>query len=394
MRLLRVISTLDPRVGGPAAGLRALTPVLSSLGHETEFLTMEAPASEPKFLEAAPVHQVGPPKNGYQYTPSLLPWLRANHARFDAVTVHGLWQYHGRAVREALQGTSTPYFVYPHGMLDPWFRRAYPVKHLKKWLYWQLYERRVLRDAAAVLFTCEQERLLARTTFSPYHCTEQVIRYGAASPPCDLTQAQQKFRDHEAGLGKAPYLLYLSRVHPKKGIDLLLQAYLKLAAENPAPLPTLVIAGPCEDEVYLQSLKKEATRCPSNGKVVWAGMLTGDLKWGALAGAEAFVLPSHQENFGIAVAEALAVGRPVLISDQVNIWREIQAEGACIVNPDTAAGTLNSLRTWLALPAPQRDSMARAAARCFKTHFEMSSVAQSLLTTLHKYTHRPLPGNA
>ena len=88
---------------------------------------------------------------------------------------------------------ATPYFVFPHGMLDPWFKRTYPLKHLKKLLYWPWAEYRVLRDAAAVLFTSEEERRLARESFWPYRCNEVVVNYGTAAPEIDLASAREDF---------------------------------------------------------------------------------------------------------------------------------------------------------------------------------------------------------
>ena len=111
-------------------------------------------------------------------------------------------------------------------------------------------------------------------------------------------------------------------------------------------------------------------------------MLEGDAKWGAFHACEAFLLPSHQENFGIAVVEALACGKPVLISDQVNIWREIEADGAALVAPDTLDGTQSLLRRWLALPDAARAAMGQAARRCFETRFEIGRAAERLLGKL------------
>ena len=108
------------------------------------------------------------------------------------------------------------------------------------------------------------------------------------------------------------------------------------------------MAGP--DEGGLRPvLETQAQRLRIDGRVHWTGMLEGDLKWGAFHAADAFVLPSHQENFGVAVAEALACGLPVLISDKVNIWPDIAQDEAGIVNPDTAEGTYRSMATLLAM---------------------------------------------
>jgi glycosyltransferase involved in cell wall biosynthesis len=381
MKLLRVIATLDPRHGGPAAGLRAITPALAELGHETAFASLDAPGT-PSPIPGAALHALGPARGGYAYSPRLLPWLRAHAPEYDAVFVHGLWQYHGRAVHAALRGRPTPYFVFPHGMLDPWFQRAYPLKHLKKWVYWQLNERRVLRDAAAVFFTCEEERRLARVSFQPYACRERVVAYGTAAPPADAVAQVRAWHSALPALGDRPFWLFLGRIHEKKGVDLLVRAYGEWAGRAGRPVPALVLAGPCADAGYRRQLDELAGRLPPSAALHWAGMLEGDTKWGALRSAEAFVLPSHQENFGIAVAEALAVGTPVLISRQVNIWTEIEAAGAGIAEPDTAAGTLRLLEKWDATPPGARAAMRTAAHELFASRYEIGRVARSLAEAL------------
>jgi glycosyltransferase involved in cell wall biosynthesis len=111
-------------------------------------------------------------------------------------------------------------------------------------------------------------------------------------------------------------------------------------------------------------------------------MLTGELKWGALSAADAFVLPSHQENFGIAVAEALACATPVLISNKINIWREIEGDGAGFVENDDLAGTLNLLKRWLAAPEASRAEMRANAPKCFAARFEIERATDSLLAVI------------
>jgi glycosyltransferase involved in cell wall biosynthesis len=185
-------------------------------------------------------------------------------------------------------------------------------------------------------------------------------------------------------LGARSFLLFLSRIHEKKGVDILLDAYAKLVASAPSTnaFPALVVAGPCADPEYLDGLRKKAAAIPAPGLVLWPGMLQGDAKWGAFRAADAFVLPSHQENFGIAVAEALACGAPVLISNQVNIWREVEAAGAALVGPDTADGTYQLLSSWLALSVDERARLRQAAEECFASRFEISRAADSLLAEL------------
>jgi glycosyltransferase involved in cell wall biosynthesis len=105
----------------------------------------------------------------------------------------------------------------------------------------------------------------------------------------------------------------------------------------------------------------------------------GASKWGALAAAEVFVLPSHQENFGIAVAEALACGTPVLISNKVNIWREIEQENAGFVQADTLEGTAQLLRQWDALSSTERLAFPERARHCFRAHFDIRVCAANVI---------------
>jgi glycosyltransferase involved in cell wall biosynthesis len=261
-------------------------------------------------------------------------------------------------------------------MLDPWFKRTYPLKHLKKLFYWPWGEYRVLRDAAAVLFTSEEERRLARESFGLYRCNEVVVNYGTAAP-ANLDGARDVFFDAFPNLRGQRFLLFLGRLHEKKGCDLLIEAFSKMRFSEPIHL---VMAGPCAQPDYLRHLRRMTA--PGAGLISFPGMLTGDVKWGALSAAEAFVLPSHQENFGIAVVEALACGTPVLISNQINIWREIEADGAGYVENDDLAGTVRLLDRWLATPPEMRLAMEQNATTCFANRFEIERATDSLLAAI------------
>jgi glycosyltransferase involved in cell wall biosynthesis len=140
----------------------------------------------------------------------------------------------------------------------------------------------------------------------------------------------------------------------------------------------LVIAGP-DNAGWAGELKGLAEKLGVADRITWPGMLQGEMKWGAFYCAEAFVLPSHQENFGIAVAEALACGLPVLISDKVNIWREVLSHSAGLVAPDTQEGTTHLLQTWLSMPAVQRLAMAKSARELYERRFTISAMATELL---------------
>jgi glycosyltransferase involved in cell wall biosynthesis len=379
VKILNVIHSVNRVHGGPAEGLRQLIGANANLGHRHEVVTLDAPGSAWLSDFPVPLHPVGPSHLKYGYTPRLVPWLKAHAQEFDAVIVHGLWQYAGFGTRRALRDMQVPYFVFCHGMLDPWFKREYPLKHLKKWLYWPWGEYRVLRDASAVLFTAEEESILARQSFWLYRARHAVVGYGMQlDVVAHAARAETFHAAFPATRGKR-IVLFLGRIHPKKGCDLLIEAFARLAQREPSL--HLVLAGP--DQVGAQrGLEALAARLGVAERITWCGMLGGELKWAAFRAAEVFALPSHQENFGIAVAEALAVGLPVLTSQRVNIWREIVADAAGFAEPDTLAGTVALLERWLALSYEQRALMREAAVLCYRRHFHIDAAARRLIATI------------
>jgi glycosyltransferase involved in cell wall biosynthesis len=388
MKILRSIHSLNPAIGGPMEAVKQSSAILASRGHRVEVVSLDAPNAPWIGEFPVRVHALGRGRGGYGYTSRFIPWLKEHRREYDAVIVHGVWQYSSFGVWRALHESITPYFVFPHGMLDPWFKRRYPLKHLKKLLYWPWAEYRVLRDAAAVLFTSEDERQLARDSFSPYRCREIVVNYGTAAPDVDLATARESFLSSFPELRAKRFFLFLGRLHEKKGCDILIEAFaaIRKSARDPESLH-LVMAGPCADESYLQRLKHLAEAAFGNGEapITFTGMLSGDIKWGALAAAGVFALPSHQENFGIAVVEALACSTPVLISNKVNIWREITMSDAGFADEDNLAGTIRLLERWIATPNTEREWMRAKARRCFETRFEINRAVDSLLRVLREY---------
>jgi glycosyltransferase involved in cell wall biosynthesis len=371
MNILHLHHSCDPSGGGPIELTMQLGLEWARGGHQVEWASLDAPDSPWIGDFGLPLHPLGLRKpGGYGFSPRLLPWLRANRSRFDAVMVHGLWQYHGRAAHRALRGTDTPYFVMPHGMLDPWFKRAHPLKHLKKSIYWRLAQGAVLRDARAVVFTCEEERRLAQNTFYPYSACERVVVAGTRAPEGDPAAWRELFFQKFPALREKRILLFLARLHPKKGCDLLLEAF----ARASGPLH-LVIAGPGGGCPHAEKLRRLAAGLP----VTFTGMLDREAKWGALSAAEAFILTSHQENFGMAVAEALAAGTPVLISNKVNIWREIEAGRAGLVEQDDLPGATRLLERWL---GADHAAMRQAACLCFAARFDIRKSAENMLAVL------------
>ena len=406
MKTLHVIGSMDPVSGGPCQGLRNSIPSLLENGFNNEVVTFDSPANKPPTLDAFPIHRLGPANNAWRYSAQFHPWMLANLPQFNIVLIHGLWLYLSYAAWKAVirqrrfqNSSNIKLFLMSHGMLDPWFQR-HPSRRLKawrNWLYWKVIEKHVVNGVDGLLFTCEQELLLARETFPGYRPRREInVGYGLAEPPARTPEMYAAFRAATPELNGRPYLLFLSRIHPKKGVDLLLKAYASVLRNGtierpspPAPLletgrgepigmgglrrevPDLVVAGPIDSE-YARRMISMAKELGVSDRVHFPGMLSGDAKWGAFYGCEAFVLPSHQENFGIAVAEALACSKPVLISNQVNIWREIESSCAGIVADDTEQGTYQLLERWGAMPVLEKESIGLRARACYRQHFDIA----------------------
>lgn len=383
MKILHILASVDPKGGGPMEGVRQRGLRLIEMGHGVEVATLDDPTAP--FVADYPlkVHALGPSTGSYRYTLRFSPWLELHAHDYDAIIVNGLWQYHGFGAWRVLHRMKVPYFVFTHGMLDPWFKHTYPLKHLKKWLYWPWAEYRVLRDARMVIFTCEDERLLARESFWLYKVNEAVTAYGVANPPANADELASAFLAQYPHLQGKRIALYLSRIHVKKGCDLLIEAFAKIAQRDDTL--HLVMAGP-DQTGWTPKLKAQAEALGIAHRITWPGMLQGEMKWGAFYAAEVLCLPSHQENFGIVVAEALACGKPVLISNKVNIWREIEVDGTGFVADDTLAGTVANFERWLTLNSQDFQAMKARATICFASRFHVQRAAESLLEIIRGKT--------
>lgn len=379
MKYIHAIHSVNPSGGGPIEGIKQLAAVSTAAGHVVEIVSMDEPNDAHVKCCPLPVHALGPGHTGYFYSKRFVPWLREHAGQYDVVIVNGIWQYQCFGAWRALRKSTTPYVVFTHGMLDPWFKRTYPLKHLKKWLYWPWANYQALRDAKAVVFTCNEERVLARQSFWLYKAHEAVVNYGTGGPSGDSDMQRQTFLDCHPVLKDRRLALFMGRIQEKKGCDLLIRAFARsLAADVDWHL---VFAGP-DQAGWQRELDVLARQLGIADRITWTGMITGDLKWGAIRSSEIFVLPSHQENFGIVVAESLACGVPVLISDKVNIWREIQEDGAGLVASDDLEGTCRMLRQWSDMSAGERAAITANARPCFLRRFEIHAAAASLIRVL------------
>lgn len=352
MRLLHVIPTMSARYGGPAKACGEMSMALADRGHQVEIYTTNydgfggyvEPATDPLSERRSDItvhtFPVDLPPDYFRISRPLASALNENIKRFDLVHVHSLYLFTTLASGFFAHRHQVPLILRPHGTLDPYI---YPRHRGRKYLVEQLYQNRMLKRAAAVHYTTEDERdLAAPHTFGrPGFVAPLGLNFEDYRP----LPPRGTFRNRYPETRDKAIFLFLGRINFKKGLDVLAKAFGQVAKQREDV--HLVIAGPDNDGLR----PKVEAWLEAEGvleKTTFTGMLVGETKLAAINDSDLFVLPSFSENFGIAVIEALACGLPVLISDKVNIWREIDAAGAGKVEPVDAERFAERMLTMLA----------------------------------------------
>lgn len=377
MKIVHVIPYMHPAAGGPPVVVDRLSRELAARGHEVRVLTTDlfangdaswATAGHPPYvLDVFPAARC----NGYAYSGSLAKSIRDAVQKCDVVHLHTLWTYASFAAARACHDAKIPYLVMPHGMLDPQsMRRGW----LRKQIYGRLLEWPLLRRARGICYTHHEEERLASQTCR--HLPQgHIVELGADSPPAiDRSELRDEFFDRYPELRGGNIALFLGRLHPKKGLDLLIPAFENVSRR--LPNARLLIVGPGES-TYVESIRAEVARRQLKTKVTFTGLLSGRNKWGAMAASDLFVLPSYQENFALAAVDAIRGGLPVLLSRRVNLWKDIVEAGAgrdCDTNVAAVTGTLYDC---LADPVWRRDA-AQAGGRLLTQRFNWTTTAVRL----------------
>jgi len=309
--------------------------------------------------------------NYYKISRPLAAALKTTIPSYDVVHIHSLYQFPSTVAASYCRRYGVPYIVRPHGTLDPFLFQRH---RARKWLYEVAFERRNLRHAAAVQFTSEEESILAAT-----HGLR--LRPAVAPLGVDLDDSLRASARRGALAERWPettgkrVLLYLGRINFKKGLDLLVEAFGRIARERTDV--HLLIAGPDSDG-YAAKVRLWLSEQGVLDRTTFTGMVEGEAKAAALAESAMFVLPSYTENFGIAVVEAMAAGLPVVISNRVNIWREIQeANAGLVVNTDP--GELARAILELLDNSALARQLGERGCRLARTHFSWETAGDKLM---------------
>jgi glycosyltransferase involved in cell wall biosynthesis len=387
IKILHIVESIDPKNGGVSQAIKTMIISLSKSDISNEVVTFDPPEIEYLNNNNFPVTGLGKGLRPWSLNVKILPWLSINLHRFNLVIIHGIWLFPSYASTIAISRykkktkSNLKYYIMPHGMLDPYFQKdpKRQIKAIRNWVYWKMIENKVIRNADGLLFTTAMEKFLAKQSFSPYlPKTELVVNFGITPPPKLNNEMINSIRNLISFPFIEPYWLFLSRISEKKGLDLLIKSYLKLKLSNPN-IPKLLIAGPGIDSEYGKQIM---LLCGNSKEIFFAGMLEGNAKWGAFYGCELFALISHQENFGIAIVEALACSKPVLISEEVNIWKEIIAEKAGIAVKTDIEKVIEGMIKWTNFSSEEKLEMGQRSNFAFNKYFNSSTSMANLLESL------------
>ncbi|KAM3096452.1 hormogonium polysaccharide biosynthesis glycosyltransferase HpsP [Phormidesmis sp. 146-35] len=380
MRILQIVPSISLIYGGPSQMVMGLSTALASQGIKVTILTTDSngdrgqpPLDVP--LET-PVEQNGyevyyfrcSPFRRYKFSLNLLRWL-ANHSHeYDLAHIHALFSPVSSMAARVARSQHLPYILRPLGTLDP---ADLQKKRQLKTLYATLLERPNLAGAAAVHFTSDQEAKIS-DRFGTL-TQDLVIPLGVTLPamnqPIDI---KEKF-----GIpGDRPLLLFMSRIDPKKGLDLLIPALEKLATEQDFQF-VLAGANP-QDPEFEAAIRDQIQQSNLGDRTTLTGFVSGSEKTALLQAADLFVLPSYYENFGIAVAESMAAATPVVISDQVHIWQDVQqAQAGWVTSCDIEALT-STLRTALSDRAEQQ-RRGKCAQEYAEKYYSWGAIADQMI---------------
>ena len=384
LKILQIVPSISLVYGGPSQMVRGFSQALSAAGADVTILTTdsngdvdEAPLDRPLGI---PVKEDNytvyyfrcSPFRRYKFSIDLLRWLWEHAPDYDIAHVHALFSPVSSLAATVLRQRHIPYLMRPLGTLDPAdLRKKKQFKHL----YAAVLERPNLAGAAAIHFTSEQEAHISERFGTE---TPGIVLPLGVVPPPPATTAIDVYEQFQIPHDR-PLLLFMSRLDPKKGIDLLLPALETLQQEGLNFHLVMCGANP-QDRNYERSVHQRVEQSPLRSHATLTGFVSGDLKAALLQAADLFVLPSYYENFGIAVAEAMLAGLPVVISDQVHIWQTIQDTESGWICECTVDSLTQQLRA--ALQAPQeRTQRGLNAQHCAQDHYSWTAIAERAIAT-------------
>jgi len=338
IRVLHMLQAWSPKFGGVQSVVRAMSKAQSEAGLDVHVVTtnldtpsggilnVRVPTDEPMDWHGAKVRLFSAQNKALLYSSRMRTFLKRHCRDYDIIHIHGLYRFPMTYAAWQARKQGIPYIITPHGSLDPYlYKRSTRGNLLLKRIYERLFDLPNLNRASAIHYTAEEER--NRAAFFKLKAPSVVVPIGLDWERFARLPARGRFRA-KLGIGDASLVLFLGRLHSKKGLDILVDAFAKV--KKAIPNARLAVVGP-DNDGYASRVRGWIREKGLEESVTFVDALEGDAVIQAYVDADVFVLPSYTENFGMTVVEAMACGTPVVISDQVNIHREVAASGGGVV---------------------------------------------------------------
>jgi glycosyltransferase involved in cell wall biosynthesis len=371
MRVLHVIPSLSPGDGGPSFAMALIAKGLEPSGIHIDVATTEGARERRINQNGLNVFHFRRQSEFYKVSLPLWRWLSEHIRDYDLVHIHALFSYSSYAAASLAAKNGVPYIVRPLGVLNRW-----GMQNRRRWLKrlsFRFIERRIIHRAAAIHYTSEQERLEVEEAGVKKESV--VIPFGVEVSGFRELPGPEPFYEKFPLAHGRDIILFLSRLDPKKGLDLLLHAFAETHRHNTKTM--LVITGD-GDEHFVNGLRRLAEELGIANAIQWTGFLGGNDKLSALAAASLFVLPSYSENFGIALVEAMAAGLPCVMSDQVGIAVDAKEYDAGLVVPCEVGALASAMQRLIDDPELRR-CLSGNARRLVDDRFSMETMADSLV---------------
>lgn len=394
MKVLHVIPSISPVRGGPSLAILQMVKALNQLGILAEIVTtddhgtkhLDVPLKQLVSYKKAPVYffrRFSPPVHSireFAYSGSLTSWLWKNVLDYDLLHIHAIFSYPSTIAMAIARIRGMPYIVRPLGQLCPWSLHQ---SALKKQVYLQLIERSNLDNCHVLHVTSLQEQ--AEISGLKLCCPSFVVPHGLQVSPL-LPDANQRLREHYQLPPDQLVVLFLSRLHPKKGLEYLIQALAKLRDQR----FTLIVAGN-GDESYQVQIQHNIQEHNLQDRTILTGFVEGDFKQLLLQGADLFALTSHSENFGVAVLEALGAGTPVLVTPGVALAAEVEQHALGYVVPQEVNAIANALIQHWQLPEQEKLILRQRSHKFVLENYTWDKIAANLIEVYQTILQREHP---
>jgi len=371
IKILRIIHSLNPAYGGPQNAILGSSIALSKKGFKVDIITSDNKKSNFPNSKKLKIFNIGPGIGEYGFNIKLFFWLLSNRKKYDLFIVHGLWSFYTLVSRFLLYKR---YFVFTHGQLDPFFSLNF-IKKIKKQIYWFLIEKRNLQSSKSLLLTTnEEKKQLSNTYVNTKNIQKKVVGYGIIKTPFNKKKVNTLFFKKFPALKNNKFLLFLGRFHEKKGCDILIKA-LHILKKKDINI-NILLAGPNNE--YKKKIISLSNNHDLKKNIFWADTIIGDLKWGAINESSAMVLPSHGENFGVSLVEAMSCSKPVLTTSKVNIYKDILDCNAGFVSKDNSKNFSEIIEKFINLNKKKNKELSVNSLKCFNKNFNLNSKNNNL----------------